>query len=387
MASKTNEEVVILERNDKLLKKLLITGNGRCNYFNDDFDVKHYYSDNFEFLGDIINVSNRKLFMDFFDDLGIVPYIKNGYYYPYSRSSSSVKEILESKLEFNNVKVITSAFVKDISKFGDKFKVLYNDDFLVCDRVILSAGSKAYPKTGSDGNGYSLIRKFGHTINRVYPALTKFIGNELYFKKWDGVRSEVVLSLYENDTKIKEEFGEVQFTKTGISGICVFNLSNLVSKGLLNNNKEIVKINFMPFITGNAINWFNSRNDNLKNKDISLFLEGFLNYKLIDIILNFCGIDKSSTWNKLSDNKKKELIKSLTEFEFKVCDVGTYDVSQVCGGGVSLKEVNLSTMESKVIDNLYLTGELLDITGDCGGYNLGLAFISGILAGRSGKDD
>ena len=387
MASKTNEEVVILERNDKLLKKLLITGNGRCNYFNDDFDVKHYYSDNFEFLGDIINVSNRKLFMDFFDDLGIVPYIKNGYYYPYSRSSSSVKEILESKLEFNNVKVITSAFVKDISKFGDKFKVLYNDDFLVCDRVILSAGSKAYPKTGSDGNGYSLIRKFGHTINRVYPALTKFIGNELYFKKWDGVRSEVVLSLYENDTKIKEEFGEVQFTKTGISGICVFNLSNLVSKGLLNNNKEIVKINFMPFITGSVINWFNSRNDNLKNKDISLFLEGFLNYKLIDIILNFCGIDKSSTWNKLSDNKKKELIKSLTEFEFKVCDVGTYDVSQVCGGGVSLKEVNLSTMESKVIDNLYLTGELLDITGDCGGYNLGLAFISGILAGRSGKDD
>ena len=387
MASKTNEEVVILERNDKLLKKLLITGNGRCNYFNDDFDVKHYYSDNFEFLGDIINVSNRKLFMDFFDDLGIVPYIKNGYYYPYSRSSSSVKEILESKLEFNNVKVITSAFVKDISKFGDKFKVLYNDDFLVCDRVILSAGSKAYPKTGSDGNGYSLIRKFGHTINRVYPALTKFIGNELYFKKWDGVRSEVVLSLYENDTKIKEEFGEVQFTKTGISGICVFNLSNLVSKGLLNNNKEIVKINFMPFITGSVINWFNSRNDNLKNKDISLFLEGFLNYKLIDIILNFCEIDKSSTWNKLSDNKKKELIKSLTEFEFKVCDVGTYDVSQVCGGGVSLKEVNLSTMESKVIDNLYLTGELLDITGDCGGYNLGLAFISGILAGRSGKDD
>lgn len=387
MASKNNEEVVILERNDKLLKKLLITGNGRCNYFNDDFDVKHYYSDDFELLGDIINVSNRKLFMDFFNDLGIVPYIKNGYYYPYSRSSSSVKEILESKLEFNNVKVITSAFVKDISKFGDKFKVLYNDDFLVCDRVILSAGSKAYPKTGSDGNGYSLIRKFEHTINRVYPALTKFIGNELYFKKWDGVRSEVVLSLYENDIKIKEEFGEVQFTKTGISGICVFNLSNLVSKGLLSNNKEIVKINFMPFITGNVINWFNSRNDNLKNNDISLFLEGFLNYKLIDIILNFCGIDKSSTWNKLSDNKKKELIKSLTEFEFKVCDVGIYDASQVCGGGVSLKEVNLSTMESKLIDNLYLTGELLDITGDCGGYNLGLAFISGILAGRSGKDD
>ncbi len=387
MASKNNEEVVILERNDKLLKKLLITGNGRCNYFNDDFDVKHYYSDDFELLGDIINVSNRKLFMDFFNDLGIVPYIKNGYYYPYSRSSSSVKEILERKLEFNNVKVITSAFVKDISKFGDKFKVLYNDDFLVCDRVILSAGSKAYPKTGSDGNGYSLIRKFGHTINRVYPTLTKFIGNELYFKKWDGVRSEVVLSLYENDMKIKEEFGEVQFTKTGISGICVFNLSNLVSKGLLSNNKEIVKINFMPFITGNVINWFNSRNDNLKNNDISLFLEGFLNYKLIDIILNFCGIDKSSTWNKLSDNKKKELIKSLTEFEFKVCDVGTYEASQVCGGGISLKEVNLSTMESKLIDNLYLTGELLDITGDCGGYNLGLAFISGILAGRSGKDD
>ena len=387
MASRNNEDVVILERNDKLLKKLLITGNGRCNYFNDDFDVKHYYSDDFELLGDIINVSNRQMFLNFFDDLGIVPYIKNGYYYPYSRSSSSVKEILERELKFCNVKVITSAFVKDISKSGDKFKVLYNDSSLVCDRVISSSGSKAYPKTGSDGNGYNLVRKFGHTVNRVYPALTKFIGNESYFKKWDGVRSEVTLSLYENDKKIKEESGEVQFTKNGISGICVFNLSNLVSKGLLGDNDEIVKINFMPFVTGNIYNWFNNRNDNLKNKDISLFLEGFLSYKLIDIILNFCEIDKSSTWNKLSDNKKKELVKSLTEFEFKVCDVGTYDVSQVCGGGVSLKEVDLFTMESKVIDNLYLTGELLDITGDCGGYNLGLAFISGILAGRSGKDD
>lgn len=385
-ASRNGEDVIVLERNDKVLKKLLITGNGRCNYFNEDFSSDYYYSSDNDLICDVINDINRDMYLSFFDSLGIVPFVKNGCYYPYSQRASSVREILLDEINRSGVNVITSCYVSKIEKDNDTdcFKVFYNDEVLVCDRVILSCGSRAYPKTGSDGNGYDLLSNFGHTINMVYPALTRLVGNESYFKKWDGVRSEVVVSLYENGNLVSTQCGEVQFTKTGISGICVFNLSNIASKGILLGNDEVVKINFMPFLDYDVDDWFDSRDS---EKRVFTVLEGFLNYKLIDIILDRCGISGDAVWGELSFKNKSDLISFLTEFTFVVKGTGMYDVSQVCGGGVSLCEVDLSTMESKVVSGLYITGELLDLVGDCGGYNLSFAFISGILAGRRGIYD
>lgn len=379
-AKNSGNSVVLLERNDKVLKKLLITGNGRCNYFNENFSIEHYYSNDIDVLKEIITSDNKDLFLEFFNDLGIVPFIKNDYYYPYSNMASSVRELLISKL--NGCDVICNAFVKRIEKNDDEFLVYYNDSVISCDKVIISGGSKAYPKTGSDGSCYDIAKSFGHSINMVYPALTKFIGNEFYFKKWDGVRSHAEVSLYENDSFVKKEFGEVQFTKTGISGICIFNLSNIVSKGLKCGNKYEVRINFMSF-TEDALLWFNSRS----SKNIYSVLEGFLNFKLIDIILKACDIDSDCCFEDLDSSSRDKLLCYLTSFPFKVLECGSFDISQVCGGGVSLLEINPYTMESKIVSDLYFCGEILDVSGDCGGYNLAFAFISGILAGRSDLND
>lgn len=379
-ASMGGNAVILLERNDKVLKKLLITGNGRCNYFNDDFSINHYYSNDIDVLSKIITEDNKKLFLDFFDDLGIVPYVKNGYYYPYSNMASSVREILISKLSLCDV--ICNAFVKDIVKTSFGFNVYYNDEVISCDKVIVSGGSKAYPKTGSDGSSYSLAEKLGHDINDVYPCLTRLIGDCSFFKKWDGVRCHAKVSLYENDSFVKEEYGELQLTKTGLSGICIFNLSNIVSKGLKNFNKYEVRINFMPF-TDNALSWFMNRS----SKSIYSVLEGFLNFKLIDIILNVCDISRDSCFDDLDSSSRDLFLGYITSFPVKVSECGSFDISQVCGGGVSLSLINPFTMESMIVPGLYFCGEVLDVVGDCGGYNLAFAFISGIIAGGSVLND
>lgn len=372
-AKRNGHDVMILERNDKVLKKLLITGNGRCNYFNDDFNINHYYSSDRKLLIDIINERNKDMFLSYISSLGIVPKVNNGYYYPYSNQASSMRDIFCYELERLNIKVNTLSFVKDIKKDKDKFYVLCNDEVIVCDRVIVSCGSKAYPKTGSDGNMYSLLKRFGHTINEISPGLVKLIGKDNYYEKWNGVRSTVVLSLYKNNNLIKQEFGEMQATKDGISGICVFNLSNLIRGDL---SSYQIRINFMPFCD-DPINYF----DKFKNRSIYHVLEGFLNYKLVSLILSLCFIDKNMLFDDLSYDKKKILISYLTSFKFNIHSLGDYNNSQICIGGVSLNEINLDTMESKIIDGLYITGEVLDVAGDCGGYNLSFAFITGLLAG------
>lgn len=383
-ASLNSEDVIVLEKEEKPLKKLLITGNGRCNYFNEKFDIDSYHSTDIDILKKIITKENQDLFLSFFKNLGIVPRVINNCYYPYSNMASQVRELLLLKTSKEGVNIITSSYVKEIYKKENNFRVLYNDKEIICDRVIISTGSKAYPKTGSDGNGYSLALRANHTINKIYPGLTRLIGKKSYFKKWDGVRSNVIISLYENGRFLKQEVGELQFTKTGISGICVFNLSNMVSKGLLENKKEEIRINFMPFLEANSdyYLWFEKQTQRTNNM-ISKILEGFLNYKLIDIILSLCNIGINQYWYEIDDEKKELLIDSLTNFVF-VPKETAFDSCQVCGGGVSLREINPFTMESKIVDSLYLTGEILDVVGNCGGYNLGFAFITGMLAGKRG---
>lgn len=372
-AKRGGHDVIILERNDKVLKKLLITGNGRCNYFNDDFNTDHYCSFDKKLLKNIINEKNKDMFLSYIASLGIVPRVNNGYYYPYSNQASSIRDIFCYELERLNIKVRTLSYVNDIKKNKNKFYISCSDEIIICDKVIVSCGSKAYPKTGSDGNMYSLLEKFGHTINEISPGLVKLIGKDNYYEKWNGVRSMVTLSLYKNNNLIKQESGEMQATKDGISGICVFNLSNLIRGDL---SSYHIRINFMPFCDDSS-----SYFDKFKNKSIYFVLEGFLNYKLVSLILSLCHIDRNRSFDELSIDKKRTLISYLTSFKFNIHSLGDYNSSQICIGGVSLDEIDLDTMESKVIDGLYITGEVLDVAGDCGGYNLAFAFITGLLAG------
>jgi len=391
-AAKEYNNVMILERNSNCGKKLLITGNGRCNYYNEDQNIEHYHTTNNNVdLKEIINQKSNVENLHFFESIGIMPKIKNGYYYPLSNQAISILNALVIEAELLNVDIKNNVTVSDVIKEDNLFKVITDYEVYECDKLIVATGSKAAPKTGSDGFGYQLLQKFGHTIIKPLPALVQLICEDAITKDWDGVRSDALVSVYTNSIKQQEEYGEIMLTEYGVSGICVFNLSGIVAKELDNGNNVTLKINFIPSLNLNdiedAFNWFSEYNHKVKNRSVSQLLDGFLNYKLVNAILKNIKIDRDAEWDELSNVQQKSIIKSLIGYEIKVVGTNSFDKAQICSGGVSLDEINIKTMESKIIPNLHITGELVDVDGDCGGYNLNWAWTSGKLAGKGTKCD
>ena len=381
-AKKSNNKVIVLERNDKSLKKLLMTGNGRCNYMNDEYNIKKYHSEDIDIVDKIISSNNIEMVKDFFDSLGVIPKIKNGYYYPYSNQAVTIKNVLEEEALNKGVEIRYNSLVEDVYKENDKFVVICNGKKLVCDNLVIATGSRAYPVTGSDGVGYKFLTNFNHAIVEVVPSLVQLTSDFKYLKNWDGVRSDVVLELFEDDKYIATESGEVQLTNYGISGICTFNLSHYVTRGI-NNHKYTMSINFVPFIDTLITPWMDNYSKKNSDKNIYNLLEGFLNTKLIDIILKVSNIDGNRYYNDLENDEKLVLCKNLKGLKINIIGHKSFDSAQICSGGVKLSEIDYNTFESKLVNNLYITGELLDMNGNCGGYNLTTCWISGILSGKS----
>ena len=381
-AKNKENKVTILERNSVPLKKLLMTGNGKCNYLNEIYSTKNYHSADISIVDKIISTENIDSVRNFFDNLGIVPNIKNGYYYPFSGQAITIKNALLREAICRGVEIKYDCLVKNIKKIDNKFVIEYNDSILECNKLIIATGSCAYPKTGSDGMGYNFLEKFGHTIIKPLPALVGLESNFKYLKDWDGVRSQVRVELFEDDKFISQEVGEIQLTSYGVSGICIFNLSHFVTRGLILGKKEVIKINFVPFIETLITPWMDNYAKKNKNKNIKELLEGFLNYKIVNVILKKCNINDNINYLNLSNEEKLLICKNLRSFDITIIKTKSFDNSQVCNGGVKLTEINSQTMESLLVKDLYITGELLDINGNCGGYNLTSCWISGMLSGK-----
>ena len=377
-ARRKGYDVVVLEKNSSLLKKLKITGNGHCNYYNEDQDLCHYHSDNNELISMIINGANLERVSLFFDSIGIIPRIKNGYYYPFSNQAISVCSSLILEAQKLGVVLDTDVEVQEVKK-SNRFQVITTNGVYEADKVIVSTGGMSYQKTGSDGFGYRELKRLGHNINLLLPGLTPLIISNPK-KEWKGIRTDVSISLLENNKLVRKESGEIQLTEDGISGICTMQLSSYISKGLYLGKDERIKINFLPFIDEDEFFVFmDNRSRKMKNRTVMELLEGVLNYKLISVILKK---EQNLIWDECN-NKEREFIKeNLLSYMVEVVDTKSFDYSQVTLGGVSLLEVNLETMESKKVKDLYITGELLDINGDCGGYNLTIAWITGLIAGE-----
>ena len=381
-----DNDVIVLEKNSKPLKKLLLTGNGKCNYFNDDFSFLHYCSDS-KFLNTFINEDNKGRVLGFFESIGVVPRVRNGYYYPNSNQAYSVYNSLLKEASIRGVDIIYDTTVLDIVK-KDKFVVSTNNGSYECDKVIISTGGKSYSKTGSCGDGYLFGASFGHSVTDIYPGLVQLVSSDKFIKDLSGVRSDVCVSLLCNGNVIKSEVGEIQFTDYGISGICVFNLSNYAGKL----SHKCVKVNFFNSFNINDVSsmteFLDSYNNKVTNRSITELLEGYLNYKIVNTILKLCSIDSNRSWDSLSSFEKNNLCENLVSFNINIVDTKGYDNAQVTVGGISLSDID-NNFESKLVPGLYFTGEVLDVTGDCGGYNLGFAFLSGMIAGSSvgGKND
>ena len=379
-AKNKNNKVTIIEKNNKAGKKLLLTGNGKCNYFNENLCSSSYHSSNEDLIDLIINENNKNMALDILDKIGIYPKVVNGYYYPYSNLSSCVLNLLLTKCNNLGIDIIYNENVTSINKLNNKF--IINNKYS-CDKLVISTGLKSYSKTGSDGILLPIIEKFGHKVEPILPALVQVKGN--IPKDFSGIRINAKISLYENNKFVKEEIGELQFTDYGLSGICLMQLSSYISKGLYNKKDAKIYINFMPFIE-NFDEFILNRMTKLNNLNVINALESIINYKILYYIFKKNNIDINKKYFELNKKEQNILKESLTHFEVNIYDTNGFDNAQTCTGGIDLNEINLSTMESKLVSNLYFTGEIIDIYGDCGGYNLALCWISGILCGKDIND-
>lgn len=380
-AKNDNNEIIILEQNDICGKKILATGSGHCNYWNTDQDISHYHSYNTNLLEDLINEDIKDSALNFIDNIGITSKIKNGYYYPSSNQATSVASSLLTEAKIKKIIIKTNKLVQEIIKKNNKFEVICQDETITCDLLVAAMGTNA--SINKTYNGYDILKKIGHKILTPLPGLVGLKGKGDYFKLWSGVRSDATIYLREENKIVHQEKGEVQFTDYGISGICVFNISSRISRGLNQSKKEEVLINFYPDITISFRTWLEERNNRLKQRNIIELLEGTLNYKLIKTILKITNIKEELSWNNLTSKQKTDLIKNLTNFNLLITGTNSTIKAQVITGGIPLSEINLETMESLICPNLYITGEILDVDGDCGGYNLGFAWMSGIKAGKN----
>ena len=372
-AKKGNNEVLVLEKRNTPGKKILVTGNGRCNYFNDKQDINKYHSSNNDFLENIADESSKVI--EFYNDLGIVPFIKDGYYYPYSKEATSIRNALLNKCKELNIEIRTDYKVDNVIRENNTF-IINND--IKCDKLVIATGSMAYYKDEEQLIGYNIAKSFGHNIVKCLPSLVQLKGKGDYFKAWAGVRSEVKASLYVDNYKVKEEDGEIMLTDYGVSGICIFNLSSYATRSLSDNMDVRISINFLPWLNENLYKYLEKRDTSIES-----VLSGMLNSKLVDLILNKCNIDKNKKFNELEDSYKDNLVDNLLSFNVEIVGTNDFDKAQVSTGGVDTKEIDKDTFESKLVKGLYFIGEVVDVDGECGGYNITFATLSGIKCGKS----
>lgn len=375
------KKVCLIEHNEKPGKKILVTGNGKCNITNFNITPDCYNSDSKESYFDVINKFSPSELVGFLNSIGLLTKEKNGYVYPYSEQASSVLDALRNEVSRLGIILMLNTKVLDITP---DFTVTTDSKTLKSKSLIISCGSKCYPKTGSDGSGYELAKKMSHTIVPPVPALVQIRCKGDFFRDFAGVRVQAAVTLTVNDNKIINDTGELQLTDYGISGIPVFCISRFVKRELDKKNNPKIHINFMPDYNKKEVRKIIS-NALCRNTKIDYItaLNGIFNKKLASVLIRAAGLLNGKSCRDVCENDIETICRLISDFVVIPTDTNGFDNAQVCAGGVSLDEVNLSTLESKKVKNLYFAGEILDVDGKCGGYNLQWAFSSGHLCGIS----
>ncbi len=383
-AARQGADVTILEHKDRVGKKILSTGNGRCNFTNLAQEPQFYRSENEMFPWKIIEKFPAQKAISFFLELGIYSKNRNGYMYPYSDQASAVLDVLRMEVERLKICVLTEHECTSIIPRKKGFKVCTENEYIKADKVILAAGSKAAPVTGSDGSGYSLAKQLGHHLVPVLPSLVQLRCKESFYKAISGVRVNGSVSIYVNEELMAKDTGEIQLTNYGISGIPVFQISRYAAIGLYKKKKVTAVLNFMPgFSEKQFMDFLERRVTTRPDKTVEQFLVGMFHKKLCDLFIKLSAIDRNKKIGTCTEQEVKTLGKLIQEFKVEVTDTNSFEQAQVCAGGVNTEEVDNETLESLVVPGLYFAGEILDVDGICGGYNLQWAWSSGYVAGIS----
>lgn len=385
-AAREGADVVLLEHKDRVGKKILSTGNGRCNLSNRVQKPSCYRSGRTYFPLKALEKFNLEMTLDYFKELGVITRERDGYLYPYSGQASAVLDALRLGTSRELVHTVTECEVNSILPRNDKksgFDVKTSQGTFPCERVILACGSKAAPVTGSDGSGYKLAKKLGHHIIKPLPALVQLRCQEKFFKQIAGVRADASIELYCDGKKISEDCGEIQFTDYGISGIPVFQVSRYASRALDEGHYVSAVLNLYPQATEEGTRrMLKERVDCLADRNAEDFFSGWIHKKLAQLFLKLAAIRPDMPVRNISEKQVNKLGDILCRFEVCIEGTNSFEQAQICCGGVDVAEIDPLTMESKKVKGLYFAGEIMDVDGICGGYNLQWAWSSGAVAGQ-----
>lgn len=384
-AARQGARVTLLEHRDRVGKKILSTGNGRCNLSNRFQDASCYRSGVPDFPMRVISSFPLEMTLDFFEDLGVITKERDGYLYPYSGQASAVLDAFRLELEKEKIPVVTECEILRIIPEIDQ-KSLYRIETsrgeYSADCVVLATGGKAAPVTGSDGSGYRLARQLGHHIIKPLPALVQLRCREPFFRQIAGVRTEAAVTLYVDGKKAASDHGELQLTDYGISGIPVFQVSRYAARALDRKERVEAALDFYPgFSQEKTQELMFQRVQIMQNRLAEDFFTGWLHKKLALLLLKCAGIRRDERVGELTEQAVSTLCQLIHDFRVEIKEVNPFEQAQICCGGVDVREVSPETMESRLHPGLFLTGELLDVDGICGGYNLQWAWSTGAIAG------
>lgn len=379
--AKKGAKVCVYEKNNKIGKKILATGNGRCNITNENIELKKFHSNSLEFAKPVLNQFSTSTCKKYFASLGLEMVVGNkGRLYPASLQASSVVALLEYEARRLGVEFFCESEVSKVTKNKEGFFLHVNDKKIEAKKVLVATGSFAMPTLGSSESGYEIAQSFGHTLISAFASLTQLITQE-NLKALSGVKIEAGVSVYSGKNLLQQEFGDVLFTDYGLSGSCILDVSRMVAKNLLEKNEVNLKLDLLPDMSKEKLKTFLlQRQKNAYDKSIALWLDGFINSKIARF---FAREFVSKLARELSPKEIMKLCFSLKEFCLHVKDTKGFKNAEVSAGGVNVDEINPQSLESKLQKGLFFSGEVLDVDGDCGGYNLHWAWASGFCVGKS----
>ncbi len=390
-ASNAGCHVTLIEKNDRLGKKLAITGKGRCN-ITSSLDISEFVENipgNGRFLYSAFKNFDNK---DILDLINIPTKEERGHrIFPVSDRAQDVVEALKRKLENNNIDILYNTEAKEIEIDKEKNKVtgvITNKGKLKADKVILATGGKSYPGTGSTGDGYNIARKLGHTITEIRPSLVGLTTEDEDLRTCQELQGLTLknasLELYENNKKVYDDFGEMLFTHYGLSGPIILSASAHLVRTKMNNPKVILDLK--SGLTEEKLNDRILRDfEKYKNKDIRNGLKDLLPQKMIPVIIRLMGVSEYKKVNEITREERLKLVNLLKKFEIKITGFSDIKEAIVTAGGVSVKEINPKTMESKLVKGLYFAGEVIDVDAYTGGFNLQIAYSTGYTAGLNNE--
>ena len=387
-AAKVGASVLLLEKTNRLGRKLSITGKGRCNITNaaDIQEIIKNIPGNGKFLNSVLRAFNSTDVINFFESIGVKTKVERGNrVFPESDKAADVVNALIAQMQTLGVEIRTSARVTDILTKAERvIGVEVGDKIESADSVILAVGGASYPATGSTGDGFKIAENLGHTVTKILPALVPLETEESFVKDLQGLSlRNVRVTLLADNKKITEEFGEMLFTHFGVSGPIVLTLSRKAAF-LLDEGKFVeLSINLKPALTPEQLSARVLRDfEKYKRKSIKNALIDLLPSSLIPIVLDLAYIDEEKHIDTVTQAERRRLIETLRGFRLTITKTRPIDEAIVTAGGISTKEINPKTMESKLIQGLFFAGEVIDIDGFTGGFNLQAAFSMGNAAGR-----